>query len=297
MTTTVGVVILSFNQNMITARCLHSLAQGSRVPDVVVLVENGSEPFHDRHHKALTTLKLVRLHPGQNLGCAGGRNLGLNYLIENSSVRTLFVLDNDTVVPRDFVEHVACLTIPSLEVIAPVTLDLQTKAVWSCGGTLAPDGSIMQLTEPVNAGHQKEMVVDWAPGVCLIMARQTWEAVGGFNNWMSFLFEDIEWCCRVRKAGGRVLVRTDLQLLHEAHQSLGGRWSPARVRLWARNGTFFRLMIVQPGKLAIMKWLEGEILLAVRDLAFGRALWSIARLKGLVEGLRESVRQKARRTS
>jgi hypothetical protein len=100
----------------------------------------------------------------------------------------------------------------------------------------------------------------------------------------------------LRNTGGRVLVRTDLHLLHEPNQSLGGRWSPARVRLWARNGTVFRLTVVRPGILATTRWLGGEALLGVRDLATGRASWAVARLKGLVEGLSEGVRRRVSRS-
>ena len=294
MTATIGVVILDFNQSMITARCLLSLAQGTRVPDIVVLIENGSEPFPDSYHESLANLNFIKLRPDQNLGCAGGRNLGLNHLIKNSNVTTLIVLDNDTVVPRDFIERVVSLNLTALEVVAPVILNLRTHGIWSCGGIIAPDGAIKQLSLQTN-GDPQECAVDWAPGACLIMARQTWEAVGEFDKWMNFLFEDIEWCLRVRNAGGRVIVRTDLQLFHEAHQSLGGRWSQTRVRLWARNGTFFKLTTVKPGPLASARWLLGEALLAVRDLATGRASWSMARLVGLAEGLGESVRRRAKR--
>lgn len=291
MKATVGVVILDFNQNKITARCLRSLAHGSYVPDIVVLVENGNESICNRHNKSFAPLKINKLHPSQNLGCAGGRNLGLNYLIKNSGVTTLVVLDNDTIVPYDFVEHLTVLKIKALDVVAPVILDLRTGNIWSCGGKIAPDGSVEQLTYKVSSDHRK-YEVDWAPGACLIMARQTWEAVGGFDNWMNFLFEDIEWCFRLRKAGGRVLVHTDLQLFHEAHQSLNGRWSQARVRFWARNGTLFKLNTVRPCPLASLKWLSNETVLAARDLASQRVSWSIARLRGLFEGLHESIRRR-----
>jgi len=96
MTVTIGVVILDFDQSRITARCLRSLVKGSRIPEIVVLVENGAESFADEQRIDLSNLNIITLRAGQNLGCAGGRNLGLNYLIMNSSVTTLVTLDNDT---------------------------------------------------------------------------------------------------------------------------------------------------------------------------------------------------------
>lgn len=291
MTASVGIVILDLNQRELTARCLRSLAKGSWPPDLVVLVENGSESFNHQHHVAFSALRIVTLHPGQNLGCAGGRNLGLNYLMKNSDVALLVVLDNDTVVPLDFIERVAALSIQPLEVVAPLLLDFRANAVWSCGGITHCDGSVEQLTSSANR-EEGYAVVDWAPGACLVMTRQIWETVGQFDQWMNFLFEDIEWCLRVKRAGGRVLISNGLHLFHEPHQSLGGRWSQDRVRLWARNGTVFRLTNIKPGVLVSTKWLASEAFLALRDLLTGRASWCIARFRGLAEGLTESLRRR-----
>jgi len=154
------------------------------------------------------------------------------------------------------------------------------------------DGSIEQLTSGASSDSQQYSMVDWAPGACLIMARQTWETVGGFDTWMNFLFEDIDWCLRVRESGGRVLVHRELHLIHEPNQSLGGPWSGDRVRFWARNGTFFRLTSLELQPSAIVAWLRSEVLLAARDLANGRASWSVARLIGLAEGLSESAHRR-----
>ena len=295
MTVTIGVVILDFDQSRITARCLRSLVKGSRIPEIVVLVENGAESFADEQRIDLSNLNIITLRAGQNLGCAGGRNLGLNYLIMNSSVTTLVTLDNDTIVPNDFFERVAGLTFSPLEVVAPIILDLRTNNIWSCGGTLAPNGLVEQLTEISDEDHQNRLIVDWAPGACLIMSRQIWNLVGNFDNGFTFYFEDIEWCLRLRAIGGHVLVRTDLLLLHEPHQSLGGFGSQTRGRLWVRNSAFFRFTSIQVDPLENLKWLGSEVILIARDLMTGYASWSVSRFGGLVEGLRESIRRKAKR--
>jgi len=79
-------------------------------------------------------------------------------------------------------------------------------------------------------------VIDWAPGACLVMHRETWRLAGRFDEWLSFLFEDIEWCHRLASRGGRVLIVPTVRIHHEPHQSLGGRWSPERTRYWHEMG-------------------------------------------------------------
>ena len=286
-----GIVVLDFNQGALTTRCLQSLQQGTREPTLVVLVENGARLADDR---ALDSLRVVRLHPGRNLGCAGGRNFGLDYLANKTDVDRFVVLDNDTVVASDFIEQVADLPLQPLEVAAPVILDFATSQIWSCGGTITADGSINQLTCLPHDGPSDRAEVDWSPGACLIMSRHTWGSVGPFDSWLNFLFEDIDWCVRLRRAGGRVVIHRNLQLLHEAHQSLGGYWSPTRVRFWARNGTVFRFTCVSPGLMANTRWVLNETWLCLRDLFKAGPAWSAARLSGLADGLHESYRRRMR---
>ncbi len=281
---------MDLDQRILTARCLRSLAAGNHHPDVVVLVENGKEAF-DTTDPDIAGLPTIVLHPGRNLGCAGGRNLGLNYLTRNTDVGTLVVLDNDTIVPADFLERVAARPPEPLDVLAPVVFDLASGAIWSSGGVVDAVGGVCQLDDP--PGEAGYRVVDWAPGACLLMHPDTWARVGEFDPWLDFLFEDIEWCQRVARVGGRVLVSPELCLQHEPHQSLGGRWSPHRVRYWARNGTVFKISVAQPGAGAIARWLASEALLATRDLMKGRTAWSTARAIGLVEGLCESRRRRS----
>lgn len=291
MTPGVGVVVLDLDQEHLTRRCVRSLARGSRVPDAIVVVENG------RHQCALDgatdapAVTTIVLHPGWNLGCGGGRNLGLNYLARNTTIETLVVLDNDTIVAPDMIENLAGQAPKPFEAVAPVIYDLESGAVWSTGGTVDPDGGVRQLDEaPGNPDAQH--MVDWAPGACLAFHRDTWALVGGFDTSLDFLFEDIEWCHRLRSAGGLVLVRPDLTVEHEPHQSLGGRWSPTRVRYWARNGTIFRVAVAKAGAGPTARWLAEESLLSLRDLALGRFPGSAARIVGLVQGGTETLRRR-----
>lgn len=286
----IGIVVMDHDQHDLTNRCLASLAEGDVQPDVVVLVENGRRPVQlgDKANSCAETPPVV-LRSGQNLNCAGGRTLGLNFLSRNTPVEILVTLDNDTVAPPAFVSRLAQAPPKPHDVVAPVILDLDSGEVWSSGGTIDGNGAVVQLDDlPDGPGPRQ---VDWAPGACLAMHRATWAAVGEFDPWIEFLFEDIEWCHRLANLGGRILVGPDLRLGHEPHQSLGGRWSPARVRYWSRNGTFFRLAVLKAGLRPTARWVANESLLSVRDLTKGRFRWSAARVGGLAEGLLEASRR------
>lgn len=287
----VGVVLLDLNQSETTVRCLESLAAGTVCPSTVVLVENGDRYVSREELDELRqTLDIVVLRPTENLGCAGGRNLGLNYLAANTGVSTCMILDNDTVVPESFIATIEETPFDDHEVVAPVIENLNDETVWSSGGAVEPDGTIDQFTCAPDADAEP-FSVDWSPGACLIMRKDTWEEVGEFDRWMNFLFEDIEWCLRVAEVGGDVVVHPNLVLQHEAHQTLGGKISPARTRYWARNGTVFRLDTLGTDRSVTFEWLSRQLTLALREFATGRLSYSRARFRGVVEGLTESVRR------
>ena len=283
--TGVGVVVLDMDQPALTARCLNSLASGSRHPSLVVLIENGIRPFaHPEPKDEWNGIPFVTLRANRNLHCASGRNLGLNYLYSNTRIPIFITLDNDTVVPPDFIKAIESSPPSQLQVLAPIIVELSSNKVWSSGGLLHSDGSVQQLDDWPTAADQRRKV-DWAPGACLIMQRKTWNAVGAFDQWIEF------WCVRLKQLGGEVEISQELRLEHEPHQSLGGRWSPARTRYWARNGTLLHCSVLGTKGWPLIKWLTTETLLCVRDLFFGRPRWTIARFVGLSQGLIESWRR------
>ncbi len=284
-----GVVILDLDQHEITRRCLRSIARGNRLPDLVILVLNGREPINLDIDRGLQTIVLA---PGRNLGCAGGRNLGLNYLARNTTLNTFVILDNDTVVPPDFVEKLLRDPPRDMSANAPVIFDLEAQRVWSAGGTIQPDGSVRQITERPDR-LEPPRGVDWAPGACLVINRMTWSIVGEFDAWINFLFDDIEWCCRLTRAGGSVVIRPDLQLNHEPNQSLDGAMSDARTYYWARNGTYFRLAVIRVGPDPAIRWLCSELRTAVSEAASGDIGRALTRIRGLAHGVFASRRKLA----
>lgn len=292
MSASIGLVVLDLNQRETTYRCLQSITDGEVLPEMIVLVENGDSGLSQTQ---LTTLReelnLVVLQPSSNLGCAGGRNLGLNFLYENTDIERFATLDNDIVVPPDFVSKLKEQEMDELDLLAPVIMNFHDDSVWSSGGTIDLDGEITQLEEDP-ASTEGRIEVDWSPGACLIMHRSGWNQVGEFDEWIDFLYEDLEWCHRIRELGGSVQVCPDLRLEHEAHGSLGGEWSPTRVRFWARNGTFFRLHTLGFDLAPAAAWLHQETKLAVRDLVTGRSRWTVARITGLAQGLLETIRRR-----
>jgi GT2 family glycosyltransferase len=83
--------------------------------------------------------------------------------------------------------------------------------------------------------------VPWAVGACLVLRREAFDAVGGFDESYRLYFEDVDLCVRLREAGWRVHSDGGVLVRHhhraESRRSLTGWATRQHVRSAAR---FFR---------------------------------------------------------
>ena len=81
-------------------------------------------------------------------------------------------------------------------------------------------------TRRYHAGHGVGTVaaeVDWVSGCCMLLPRQAWEQVGGFDERYFMYVEDMDLCFRLRQAGWRTVFEPGATVAHA-----GGRSSRRR---------------------------------------------------------------------
>ena len=211
-------------------------AQSRRGPDPTrSFSSNGGRPVDLASESELTGLPITVIRRERNIGAAAARNLACAHLVKERMADRFVLLDNDTTVFPDFFDLVADSSFEPLEIAAPLILDMDTEKVIYAGGrfdrhrypSVIPDWP---------AGETKPQEVEWAPTAGLVFDRDTWLRVGGFDAWYGFSWEDIEWCDRAIRRGAVIRVEPHLRVLHEAHQSSGGPFSPERLQQWSGTG-------------------------------------------------------------
>ncbi len=95
-------IVLSWNRRDDTLRCLESLSNIGRADLGIICVDNGSidgsvEAVRDRFPE------VTLIEADENLGYAGGNNLGLRYALEHGAQRVVLV-NNDATVAPDVIE-------------------------------------------------------------------------------------------------------------------------------------------------------------------------------------------------
>lgn len=197
--------------------------------DLVVVVDNTPggaallSPLRDR--PGVTVLGMDR-----NLGLAAALNRGLREL--PAEVEAVLFLDQDTVLPADLAARLAeHLADPTVAVAAPTAWDAVNDAPYRAFGELGQEVA------------DKEIVITSG----MLVRRRILAEIGEFREDFFVDYVDLEFCLRVRAAGGRLVEDKRLKMPHSIgerreHRFLGARvlvvHHPAWRQYWmGRNGT------------------------------------------------------------
>jgi GT2 family glycosyltransferase len=100
MKTNVAIIIPNWNGKELLGRCLESVNQQTRKPDMVIVVDNGSVDgsveYLKKHHPGVTVIK-----HSTNIGFAGGVNSGLHTILKEN-YDWVALLNNDAVLDKQW---------------------------------------------------------------------------------------------------------------------------------------------------------------------------------------------------
>jgi GT2 family glycosyltransferase len=221
--TSVAILILNWNGLDFSRSCLESLRKVDFPDFKVILVDNASQNEEGKTLKQLFP-EIELLQNSENLGFAGGNNVGIKYALEQGYTH-LMLLNNDTVVEPDFLGEMLLKfrQNPNLGVVQPLILFLHDqKIIWSAGGKWVPTlGRAITLGDraPVSDYRHKKATLDWATGCCMLITREAILKAGLLNEQYFVYFEDVEWSLRFKNAGYDISLAERAIIYHEAGAS------------------------------------------------------------------------------
>ncbi|MGB1076399.1 MAG: glycosyltransferase family 2 protein [Flavobacteriales bacterium] len=216
---TTDIITLHFNKPQLTAHCIEKCLDISDEWRHMWIVDNGSdEPFvyTGPHAERITVLRSA-----ENLGFSGGVNLGLQK-VGAGPAQAALLLNNDAHPERGYIS--AC------ESIAAAQPDL-----WGCAGIgCAPESEGTGSPVPIEAPRPmmrvapyfplewdpncdyptKPFQVDWVTGAAMWISRAAWETLGPWDESFFLYCEDVDYCYRIRQAGGQVWCLPTIRYFH-----------------------------------------------------------------------------------
>ncbi|MDA0337629.1 MAG: glycosyltransferase, partial [bacterium] len=220
----VTIIIPVYNGAALTEKCLYGIArnsgEGAAAPDYeVVVVDNGSDDW---------TMYLLHAMEGDLRVLSNDRNLGFaracNQGAAESSADYLLFLNNDTVPHADWLAPM----------VAAADADPRVGIVGA--RLLYPDGTVQHAGLHLVNGipdHEyrgaaaddprvcKARDLDMVTGACLLIRRDLFESLGGFDAQFVNGVEDVDLCLRARDRGFRVVYCPEAVVDHHEAQSKG----------------------------------------------------------------------------
>ncbi|HEY5199183.1 MAG TPA: glycosyltransferase family 2 protein [Solirubrobacteraceae bacterium] len=233
----VGVVVLSYEGADLTLDCLASLAADDYADRIEIVVDNGSADS--------VLSRVAELYPGtvrirmdRNLGFSAGNNAGMAKALDLGCDHVL-ILNNDTLVECGAVGAMVAAARPR-RVVAPLIVYAEAPDIaWYAGARFDPRTGMPGRME----GYGRQLRdVDLAPrptqrfsGAAVMVPAVAVREVGMFDDDLFFLFEDVEWSLRLRRAGYQIHFEPSARIRHRVARTQGGEHSLSSYYYGTRN--------------------------------------------------------------
>jgi GT2 family glycosyltransferase len=233
-----------------------------------VVIDNNSRA-HRLRGKLRRTAGVSLRRFARNRGFARGVNEGCRL----SRGAWVLLLNPDVTVPPEFLD--AAVAYAQRIAAGDPTAGVIGVRVSDPGGTRQPSagddptflGTLLgqfrrrsvRKCRPIHGDRRKR--VDWLTGCCLLVRRDCFRQLGGFDTDFFLYYEDVDFCKRARTAGWSVWFEPALNVTH--HHPLHTRKVPPRIRLMTRHALLTYARKHWPDwqfrAMALIVWLESGV--------------------------------------
>jgi phosphatidylinositol alpha-1,6-mannosyltransferase len=234
----VSIVILNRNGGGDELECLESVYRNTYPDFDVIVVDNASEDnsldsirrwASGKRESEPNPISWQEIDPGscggsepgehpfltiiaseENLGFAGGHNLGITVALTRSP-RYVLLLNSDIVVDSDFLKPlVEEIQKPGIGVVGPVVLDYARKnVIWQAGSSVHPARGWFTphlKGRPLADLDGESFEVSSLPGCALLVDAAVIQAAGLLDPDYFLYLEDTDWMTRVRALGWKLML-------------------------------------------------------------------------------------------
>ncbi|MFH1832964.1 MAG: glycosyltransferase family 2 protein [Candidatus Levyibacteriota bacterium] len=285
----IAIVILHFNGEKDTLRCLDSIEQlsceaGSRFARQVIVVDNGSDeefkvpafapstPLRASAGKQNSIKEVKVIRNERNLGFAGGNNVGIKYALENGADYVL-ILNNDTLVDKGLITELLKVadSDEKIGIVAPKIYfakgfefhkdryreSERGRIIWYAGGIMDWKNIIghHRGVDEVDKGQfEKVEETDYATGCCMLIKKEVFEMIGFLDKKYFLYYEDSDFSQRSKLVGYKIKFVPKAIVWHKNAGSAGGSGSSMQDYYITRNRLIFGIKYASlRAKLALIK--------------------------------------------
>jgi GT2 family glycosyltransferase len=221
-------------------------------------------------------LRLVRCPT--NTGFAAAANLGAR----KSAANFLLFINPDCLVAPGFLDPLLhdLDTYPRRAAVAPCVINEDGSSQGNARGDptmmtglfgrstllsrLFPSARLARrnvLIPSTRPESQSAASVDWVSGSCVLVRREAFNEIGGFDERYFLYWEDADLCRRLRNAGWSIRFRPDARVIHVGARS-SRTVKPLAIRAFHRSAYLYYVTHVAQSQWSARRWLAAGLLFA-----------------------------------
>ncbi len=291
----VAAIVLNYNGRDLTLQTVESLLAMDYPELTVAVVDNGSS---DGSHEAVGEAfpDVQRLRTEENLGIAGGLNLGIRWALA-SGFDYLLLLNNDIEVDPSMLTEMVRVAEgdPTIGCVGPKAYYYwEREKLWSAGGIIRFMESVTRergMGEIDRGQYDRDQEVSYVNGCAMLVRSPVMREVGLWDPIYHLAVEDADWCMRMKSRGYRSYYAHRAVLWHMVSSSTGV-YKPGRTFQTGRSSAIFVRRYAGPWQRLTFCLLTAAALpLAwLRELPRGNQAAAVAKARGILEGLRVPMR-------
>jgi len=232
----VSIIMLTFNGLEFTHQCLDSILKYADVPYELLIIDNASRDGTREFLKRLENVKIT--YNNENVGFGEGCNQGARSAIS----KYLLFLNNDTIVTGGWLSALVETAESNSDMGAVGSKILFLNGlIQEAGGVILKSGVCKTPGRgdyPFEDKYLYLREVDHCSATCLLVARNLFEDIGGFDKRYSpAYYEDIDLSMAIRDRGYKILLQPNSVIYHNEHTSMS---EVHRKKLMKRNRGLFK---------------------------------------------------------
>ena len=193
----------------------------------------------------LPSKRLFLIKNDANYGFAEGNNIGIRYAFNDLNPNYILLLNNDTVVDKDFLEEMVNIgeINTDIGIIGPkIYYYDEQNTIWCVGGKIDwkfARGLHVGINEVDNGQYNEMREFDYVSGSALLIKREVVDGIGLLDKQFFLYFEESDWALRASQKEYRSVYAPEAKVWHKVSKSGGGLSKETGLYYITRNRWLF----------------------------------------------------------